>query len=87
MLVIVIYDIGIERIDSVRHILKQYITWIQNSAFEGEITEGSLEEVRLKINQIIDKSVDSVIIYKINNPKWLKKTVWGVEKNSMDTIV
>lgn len=87
MLVIAIYDIGIERIDPVRHVLKQYLTWIQNSAFEGEITEGGLKEVRLKINQIIDKSVDSVIVYKINNPKWLKKAVWGVEKNNTDTIV
>ena len=45
MYVIVVYDVGIERLDSVRHILKQYLTWIQNSAFEGEISLGKLEEV------------------------------------------
>jgi CRISPR-associated protein Cas2 len=41
--VVIIYDVGIERLYSVRHILKQYLTWIQNSAFEGEITLGDLE--------------------------------------------
>ncbi len=81
MYVIVVYDIEVERIDPVRHILKQYLTWIQNSAFEGEITEGHLEELRLKLFGIIEKEKDSVIVYSINNPSWIKKKVWGKEKN------
>lgn len=55
MYAIIVYDVGVERIDAVRHILKKYLTWIQNSAFEGEITTGKLEEVRILIANVIDK--------------------------------
>jgi CRISPR-associated protein Cas2 len=70
--VIVVYDVGIERVDSVRHILKRYLTWIQNSVFEGEISMGKLEEMRILISYIINKEKDSVIVYSLNNPSWLQ---------------
>jgi CRISPR-associated protein Cas2 len=70
--VIVVYDVGIERVDSVRHILKRYLTWIQNSVFEGEISIGKLEEMRILTSYIINKEKDSVIVYSLNNPSWLQ---------------
>ncbi|MEM4377559.1 MAG: CRISPR-associated endonuclease Cas2 [Candidatus Nitrosotenuis sp.] len=87
MYVIVVYDIEVERIDAARHILKQYLTWIQNSAFEGEITQGLLEELRLKIFAVIEKEKDSVIVYTINNPSWLNKQTWGRKKNDAENIL
>lgn len=87
MYVIVVYDIEVERIDAVRHILKQYLTWIQNSAFEGEITQGLLDELRLEIFAIIEKEKDSVVVYTINNPSWLNKQTWGKEKNDTENIL
>ncbi|MEP0826210.1 MAG: CRISPR-associated endonuclease Cas2 [Nitrososphaera sp.] len=87
MHVIVVYDVGIERIDAVRHILKKYLTWIQNSAFEGEITMGKLEEVRILVSNVIDKEKDSVVVYSVNNPAWLEKTTWGREKGTVDNIL
>ena len=87
MHVVIVYDIEVERIDSVRHILKQYLTWIQNSAFEGEITQGLLDELRLKVSSVIEKNKDSVIVYTINNPTWLNKLTWGREKADTDNIL
>lgn len=87
MHVIVVYDVGVERIDTVRHILKKYLTWIQNSAFEGEITMGKLEEVRILVSNVIDKEKDSVVVYSVNNPAWLEKTTWGREKGTVDNIL
>ena len=87
MYVIVVYDVGVERLDSVRHILKRYLTWIQNSAFEGEITLGKLEEIRILVLSVIDKERDSVVIYSVNNPKWLGKMIWGREKGSTDNVL
>lgn len=87
MYVIIVYDIEVERIDPVRHLLKQYLTWIQNSAFEGEITEGHLEELRLKLFEIIEKEKDSIIVYSINNPSWINKRIWGKERNSPGNIL
>ena len=87
MYVIVVYDVGIDRLDSVRHILKQYLMWIQNSAFEGEITLGKLEELRVKISDIIDKNRDSIVIYSINNPLWIKKSTLGKDKGTTNNVL
>lgn len=87
MYAIIVYDIGVERIDAVRHILKKYLTWIQNSAFEGEITLGKLEELRILIAQVIDKELDSIVVYTVNNPEWLERTVWGREKGTTDNVL
>ncbi len=87
MRVIIIYDVNVERIEAVRKVLKQYLNWIQNSAFEGDITEGLLEEIRLKLSDIIEPEIDSIIVYTINNPRWLRKIVWGREKGVTDNIL
>lgn len=87
MYAIIVYDIGVERIDAVRHILKKYLTWIQNSAFEGEITLGKLEELRILVAQVIDKELDSIVVYTANNPEWLERTVWGREKGTTDNVL
>lgn len=87
MYTIVTYDVAVDRLNNVRQVLKQYLNWIQNSAFEGELSEGKLEELRLKIIKIIDPKVDSVIIFKIPNPLWISKLVLGREKGSVDTVL
>jgi CRISPR-associated protein Cas2 len=78
--VVIIYHVEIERLDSVRHVLKQYLTWIQNSAFEGELTLGKLEEIHILISKIIDRERDSIVVYSVNNSRWLEKATWGREK-------
>jgi CRISPR-associated protein Cas2 len=87
MYVIVAYDVAVERIDGVRGMLKQYLNWVQNSVFEGELTMGSLEEISLKLKDLIDQERDSVIVYTIANPTWLRKRVVGVEKSEISPVL
>lgn len=67
--------------------MRRYLNWIQNSAFEGELTEGLLEELRLKLRDAIDTNHDSIIFYTISNPKWITKKVLGVEKSEVTPIL
>ncbi len=87
MYVIVVYDVAVERLDKVRGLLRQYLNWVQNSAFEGELTAGRLEELTVALRDIIEESVDSVIFYTLSNPSWLKKRVVGREKSEVSPIV
>ncbi|MEM2857090.1 MAG: CRISPR-associated endonuclease Cas2 [Candidatus Nitrosocaldus sp.] len=87
MQVIIVYDVSIERINDVRKVLKQYLSWVQNSVFEGELTEGRLEELRFRLYDVIDPNTDSIIVYTISNPKWIDKSIWGVEKGSTDNVL
>lgn len=87
MYVIITYDVAVERIDRVRAMLRQYLNWVQNSVFEGELTVGVLEEVSLKLRDVIDEQKDSVIVYTISNANWLEKKVVGVEKAEVSTVL
>lgn len=87
MYLIVVYDVTVERIGKVRGILRQYLNWVQNSAFEGELTIGTLEELVLKLKDVIEEGQDSIIFYSTSNPKWLGKRVLGVEKSAPSTVV
>ena len=66
---------------------RQYLTWIQNSVFEGEITEVKLKELTLKAKEIMNVQEDSLIIFSSRQEKWLDKQIIGLEKNSTDNFM
>ena len=66
---------------------RQYLNWIQNSVFEGTITEVKLKELLTKALLIMDAERDSLIIFKSRESRWLEKEVIGKEKNELDNLL
>lgn len=87
MHVIIAYDIGIERLHKVYLVMKQYLNWVQNSAFEGDLTESQLEELKVKVMDIIDEHYDSIVVFLISNPKWIDRKIWGKERGDISSII
>ncbi|MCO6461670.1 MAG: CRISPR-associated endonuclease Cas2 [Saprospiraceae bacterium] len=87
MYVILVYDVGEQRVSKMLKLCRQYLNWIQNSVFEGEITETKLLELVIRAKQIIVKERDSIILFKSREDRWLQKEVIGMEKNKLDTII
>lgn len=87
MYVILVYDVGEQRVSKMLKLCRQYLNWIQNSVFEGEITETKLLELVIRAKQIIVKERDSIILFKSRDDRWLQKEVIGLEKNTLDTII
>jgi CRISPR-associated protein Cas2 len=85
--VILTYDVEVKKVNKVRKTLKKFLTWTQNSVFEGEITDGKLQKCIGQVNKIIDKSEDSVYIYVVENPKNVVKNKIGVEKAFNELII
>jgi len=85
--VILVYDISVERLDNVRKYLKQYLNWVQNSAFEGEIRKGELEKIKIELKKLINEDEDSILLYETRNRKLIKKERLGVEKNPVTAII
>ncbi|QEK11023.1 CRISPR-associated endonuclease Cas2 [Crassaminicella thermophila] len=82
MFVIVTYDIVEPRvINKVRKILKKYLIWTQNSVFEGKITQGKLHQCLSEIGKVVDKSEDSIYVYRVGNHRNVTKDVIGQEKS------
>jgi len=85
--VVVIYEVSVERVGKVGQFLRQYLNWVQNSAFEGELSKGKLARIEVGLRKIIDESVDSVLIFSVSSQKWLEKRVIGVEKSEPTSII
>ena len=86
MYIILVYDIGEKRVGKMLKLCRQYLNWIQNSVFEGEITEVKLKELTLKAENIM-KDEDSLILFKSKNEKWLEKEIIGKERSSVDNFL
>ena len=87
MYVILVYDISEKRVGKMLKLCRRYLNWIQNSVFEGEITEVKLKELLSHAKKIMVLDEDSVLIFKSRNEKWLEKEVLGQEKNELDTFL
>ena len=87
MRVILVYDINVKRVQKVLKICRKYLTWVQNSVFEGEITPGKLERLKRELESIIDRKEDSVIIYTFKTGWYSSREILGVEKGKEKFIV
>jgi CRISPR-associated protein Cas2 len=87
MYVILVYDVGTKRVGKMLKLCRQYLNWIQNSVFEGEISEVKMKELVIRSKTIMDLENDSVIIFKTRQEKWLDKEIVGKEKSSLDMFL
>lgn len=61
------------------------MNWVQNSVFEGEISEGNIKKLKMELNSIIKNNEDSVIIYNFQIQDILIEKLWALRK--MDLIL
>ena len=87
MHIILMYDISGKGVVKMLKLCRQYLNWIQNSVFEGEITEKQLADLLAQANKIINHEKDSLIIFKIRDEKWLYKQIVGKNIDTMDNIL
>ena len=87
MYVILVYDIDQKRVGKMLKLCRRYLNWIQNSVFEGEMTEVKLKELLNEAKGIMKAETDSIIVFKSRQEKWLDKMVIGREKNKPDNFI
>ncbi len=87
MYVILVYDVEEKRVGKMLKLCSRYMNWIQNSVFEGELTDVKLKELLHEARQIMDEEKDSIIVFKSRQEKWLDKVVIGKEKNEISNLL
>ena len=92
MYIVLVYDVsqeenGARRWSRIFKICKKYLTHIQNSVFEGELSKGQLAQLQKELKEYIDKELDSVIIFKSRQEKWLDKEFWGRKDDATNFIL
>lgn len=78
---------GEKRVGKMLKHCRKYLNWIQNSVFEGEITEVKLKEMVSGAKKIMEEETDSLIIFKSRDERWLDKEVIGAERMSTSNFL
>lgn len=63
MYVLMVYDVNVERVTRVLHIGRRYLTHIQNSFLEGELSPAQFQKLKSELRKVIDPSRDAVRFY------------------------
>ena len=87
MYVILVYDVSVKRVSKVCQFLRMFLNWVQNSVFEGELTEAELFQVERGLKEIIDENEDSITIYIFSSEKLLKRKFLGIRKAKPSFII
>ncbi|AEB12796.1 CRISPR-associated endonuclease Cas2 [Marinithermus hydrothermalis] len=87
MYVIMAYDVNVERVVKVLHTGRRYLTWVQNSVLEGELTPALFERLKADIAKIIDPNQDAVRFYVIKRTACFEKEFLGHSKNEPGQIL
>ncbi len=86
MYIILMYDIvtdeGSARVSrNIFKICKKYLTHIQKSVFEGNLTELNLLKLKSELNNYIRKDKDSLLLFISRSERWLEKEFLGIIDN------
>ncbi len=81
MFVILYYDVNQKRCNKMLKTCRKYLQWVQNSVFEGEISNANYEKMIYEIKKIIkSEDGDSVVIYKFKMMYYSEREVLGEDK-------
>lgn len=86
MYIIVVYDVEAKRTTKFHKFLKKRLTWIQNSIFEGEISDADFYELKDQMRKLCKKE-ESVVIYKFYSKKYVIRHVIGNKKDKEPTNI
>ncbi|MCD6478644.1 MAG: CRISPR-associated endonuclease Cas2 [Candidatus Diapherotrites archaeon] len=84
---LIVYDVNVKRVAKVCHFFRQYLNWIQNSVFEGDLTESELMKIKTKLVKLLNLDEDSVIVYKVRSKKEIKREQIGQSKVTLSNIL
>jgi CRISPR-associated protein Cas2 len=87
MYVIIVYDVNVERVAKICQYLRRSMDWVQNSVFEGELTDAEFKRIQHDLKELIEADEDSVRFYTFRTKDQVKVETFGVEKADIGCII
>ena len=84
---IAVYDVGQKRVGKMLKLFRRYLTWVQNSVFEGELTEAQYQRLRHEATILMQEDSDGVIFYRLRDERYHQREVLGTVKNRPDRFL
>ncbi len=87
MFVILVYDVESKRDIKVLKIARRYLYSVQESVFEGPITDSKLKKMKKALEQVIDPEYDSIRIYETESSVFSKIDTLGNAKKVEFSVI
>lgn len=92
MYVILVYDIvtddkGKKILPKIFKICKKYLTHIQNSVFEGNLSRENSFAMQKELAKYIRKDKDSVIMFHTREERWMSKDFLGIVEDKTSNFL
>ena len=83
---IIVYDVEADRTPKFLKFLRRYLTHVQNSVFEGQLTAGTFEEVKSTLESMLEPG-ESVICYRMSSDDYVERSVFGEDPMDDDQFL
>ena len=82
MFVILVYDVEQKRVAKVLKKCREYLFWVQNSVFEGELTEMKLRQLRENLKLLSTRNMTQLSFTDSSQPGIVREKSWDWKKDS-----
>ena len=84
--VIAVYDVAVKRNAKALKLFRRYLSWVQNSVFEGELSPSQLAELEAEAGKLLGDG-DAVILYELRTRAYSERRVLGAERGTPGPFV
>lgn len=84
---ILVYDVQVSRVAKIRKYLSNKLFWVQNSTFEGFLTDPQKTIILNQLSSFLDPEEDSIIIFSTETDFAWGKRMIGIDKNTLGDLV
>ena len=76
---VAVYDVNQKRLGKMLKLFRRYLTWVQNSVFEGDLTDSQFRQLQQEANAIL-KDTDGVVFYSLRDERYSERIALGTDK-------
>ncbi len=87
MYFIATYDVHKSRVGPMLKVFRKYLTWVQNSVFEGELTEAQYEALKAEAEALMDPEYDSVRFWNVRAEQYCDRETLGKERGTRGRLL
>ena len=87
MYVIAVYDVSEKRVARCLKTFRRYLVWVQNSVFEGELSEAQLKRLQADLGRVLDWNEDSVLFYLSTTRHYTERRELGRKKGDPTQVI
>jgi CRISPR-associated protein Cas2 len=87
MHVILVYDVNEKRVGKMLKYVRRFLPHIQNSVFEGDLSESKLATLKAGLLERMVPEEDSTILWVSRDARWADRQILGIEKRPVSTFL